>query len=170
MKTSTEGFQQSYNTQIAVDEGSQLIVGTGITSNAADNGQLMEMVQEVKAVTGVYPARVLADSGYRGEDNFRDLEEESIDGYIAQGREGKQDPSPCQGPASQRMYEKLKTTQGKAYYRRRKAIVEPVFGWIKEAVGFRRFSLRSLEKVSGEWDLMCTAINLKHLNATVCWL
>ena len=170
MKTSTEGFQQSYNAQIAVDEGSQLIVGAGITSNAADNGQLMEMVEEVKLVMGVYPGSVLADSGYRGEDNFLGLEKESIDGYIAQGREGKQHPSPSQGPASQRMYDKLKTTQGKARYRRRKAIVEPVFGWIKEAVGFRRFSLRSLEKVSGEWDLVCTAINLKHLNATVCWL
>ena len=75
----------------------------------------------------------------------------------------------CQkfGPSFPR---KLRTTQGKAHYSRRKAIVEPVFGWIKEAVGFRRFSLRSLEKVSAEWDLVCTAINLKHLNATVCWL
>ena len=170
MKTSTEGFQQSYNTQIAVDEGSQLIVATGMTSSAADNGQLMEMVEEVKSVTGIYPERVLADSGYRGEDNFLSLEKESIDGYIAQGREGKEDQSPSQGPASERMFEKLRTTQGRARYRRRKAIVEPVFGWIKEAVGFRRFSLRSLEKVSREWDLMCTAINLKHLNATVCWL
>ena len=153
-----------------MDEGSQLIVGTGITSSAADNGKLIEMVEEVKSVTGAYPERVLADSGYRSEDNFLSLEKESIDGYIAQGREGKQHSSPSQGSASQRMYEKLKTTQGKAHYRRRKAIVEPVFGWIKEAVGFRRFSLRSLEKVSGEWDLVCTAINLKHLNATVCWL
>ncbi|MCH8820060.1 MAG: transposase [Acidobacteria bacterium] len=170
MKTSTEGFQQSYNTQIAVDEGSQLIVATGMTSSAADNGQLMEMVEEVKSVTGIYPERVLADSGYRGEDNFLSLEKESIDGYIAQGREGKEDQSPSQGPASERMFEKLRTTQGRAHYSRRKAIVEPVFGWIKEAVGFRRFSLRSLEKVSAEWDLVCTAINLKHLNATVCWL
>ena len=170
MKTSTEGFQQSCNTQIAVDEGSQLIVGTGVTSSAADNGQLIAMVQEVKSVTGAYPERVLADAGYRDEDNFLKLEEERIDGYIAQGREGKQHPNPSQGPASQRMHEKLRTPKGRARYRRRKAIVEPVFGWIKEAVGFRRCSLRSLEKVSGEWDLMCTAINLKHLNATVCWL
>ncbi len=95
---------------------------------------------------------------------------ERIDGYIAQGREGKKHQSPPQEPASQRMSEKLRTIQGRAHYSRRKAIVEPVFGWIKEAVGFRRFSLRSLEKVSAEWDLMCTAINLKHLNATVCWL
>ncbi len=141
-----------------------------VTSSAADNGQLIAMVQEVKSVTGAYPERVLADAGYRDEDNFLKLEEERIDGYIAQGREGKQHPSPSQGPASQRMYEKLRTTQGRARYRRRQAIVEPGFGWIKEAVGFRRFSLRSLEKVSREWDLMGTAINLKHLNATVCWL
>ena len=70
MKTSTEGFQQSCNTQIAVDEGLQLIVGTGVTSSAADNGQLIAMVQEVKSVTGAYPERVLADAGYRDEDGY----------------------------------------------------------------------------------------------------
>jgi len=68
------------------------------------------------------------------------------------------------------MHEKLKTKAGRVQYRRRKAIGEPVFGWIKQALGFRRFSLRGIEKVTGEWDLVCLAVNLKRMNSLIRWV
>ncbi len=171
MKTSTEGFQQCYNVQVAVDESGQLIVATGLTQSAADNQQLIPMVEKVEAHTGKRPSRILADSGYRDEKNFQVLEEKKIDGYISLGRERK---SVSQVPdsnleATRRMYEKLNTKQGRNRYRRRKAIVEPVFGWVKEILGFRRFSLRGSDKVAAEWNLVCTAVNMKRLHATICW-
>ena len=171
MKTSTEGFQQCYNAQVAVDESGQLIVATGLTQSAADNQQLIPMVEKVEAHTGKRPSRILADSGYRDEKNFQVLEEKKIDGYVSLGREGKsvsQIPDPNL-EATRRMYEKLNTKQGRIRYRRRKAIVEPVFGWVKEILGFRRFSLRGSDKVAAEWNLVCTAVNMKRLHATICW-
>lgn len=160
---SSAGYVQAYNPQIAVDEDSRLIVGTLVSNNAADNGQLTPVLDEVKSVMGRDPQRVLADAGYKGEDNFLELEKRAIDGYISLAREGKAIPEPAADhPATQRMATKLRSEQGKQRYRRRKAIVEPVFGWIKEILGFRRFSVRGLAKVRGEWDLVCLAVNLKR--------
>ena len=173
MKTSAQGFQQCYNTQIAVEEGCQLILANGVTPSAADNGELLPLIERTEVVTGSPPQRVLADSGYRSEENFKKLEEKKIDGYVALGREGKkalpQEPD-SKNPASRRMCEKLQSEEGQVYYRRRKAIVEPVAGWIKEILGFRRFSLRGLEPVQGEWNLVCAAVNLKRLHAQMCWI
>jgi transposase len=165
-------FQQCYNTQIAVDDGSQLIVATGMTQSAGDNPQLLKLLEETEKNTKGRAQRLLADAGYRDEESFRVLEKQGIDAYIALGREGKkaaQEPPP-ELPASWRMAEKLKTEAGRAHYRRRKAIVEPVFGWVKQVLGFRRFSLRGIEKVSGEWDLVCLAVNLKRMNSLVRWV
>ena len=165
-------FQQCYNSQIAVDEGSQLIVATGITQSAGDNPQLPKLVDRTENNTKGRPKRLLADAGYRDEANFRDLEKQGIDAYIALGREDKkaaQEPTP-ELPASWRMAEKLKTEAGRAHYKRRKAIVEPVFGWVKQVLGFRRFSLRGIEKVRGEWDLVCLAVNLKRMNSLMRWV
>lgn len=160
-----QSFEQCYNAQAAVDEDSQLIVATGLTQCAADNGQLLEMVDRVESQTGVMPKQVLADAGYRDEEIFQKLEKK-IDAYVALGKEGQvaQGEANPELPATLRMQEKLKTPEGKARYARRKAIVEPVFGWIKEVLGFRRFSLRGLAKVSAEWDLVCLAINLKRMH------
>lgn len=172
MKTSTEGFQQCYNPQIAVEEDCQLILANGVTQNAADHQELMPLMEQIEEVTGSPPERVLADAGYKDEGNFKKLEKKKIDAYVALGREGKKvrhEPSE-KYPATGRMNEKLHTEKGRAYYRRRKAIVEPVQGWIKEILGFRRFSLRGLDQVVGEWNLVCTAVNLKRLHALVCWI
>jgi len=111
----------------------------------------------------------LADAGYKGEENFKQLESKKIDGYVSLGREDKRTNSiPDKGlRASRRMYRKLRRSPGKKRYKRRKAIVEPVFGWMKEILGFRRFSFRGLEKVRAEWDLVCLALNLKRLHALV---
>ena len=165
-------FQQCYNSQIAVEEGTQLIVATGVTQKAGDNGELLKILNKTVSNIGQKPERVLADAGYRGESNFLELEEQGIDGYISLGRESRkaaQEPTE-KDPASCRMYEKLKTETGRGRYRRRKAIVEPVFGWIKEILGFRRFSVRGLERVNGEWDLVCLAVNLKRMNSLIRWI
>ncbi len=165
-------FEQCYNTQIAVDEGSQLIVATGMTQSAGDNPQLPKLVDRTEKNTKGRPKQLLADAGYRDEANFLVLEKQGIDAYIALGREDKkaaQEPTP-ELAASWRMQEKLKTEAGRAQYKRRKAIVEPVFGWVKQVLGFRRFSLRGIDKVTGEWDLVCLAVNLKRMNSLIRWV
>jgi IS5 family transposase len=164
MKTG-DGFQQCYNAQAAVDEGSQLIVATTVTNGAADQGQLVPLVDAVRNNTGAVPTLTLADSGYASEDTFAALEARELVAVVALGREGKAsralDPERC--PATQRMAERLATAEGQAHYRRRKVIPEPVFGWIKEVLGFRRFRVRGLTAVTGEWHLVCLAQNLKRL-------
>ena len=165
-------FQQCYNPQIAVDDGSQLIVATGVTQSPGDNPELLKLLDRTESNTKATPERLLADAGYRDEGSFRVLEEKQIEAYISLGREDKKAPQEPteERPASGRMYEKLKTEAGRGHYKRRKAIVEPVFGWIKEILGFRRFSLRGIEKVSGEWDLVCLAVNLKRMNRLIRWV
>ncbi|MDA2939093.1 IS1182 family transposase, partial [Acidobacteria bacterium AH-259-A15] len=169
---SREGFIQAYNTQIAVDENTQLIVATGLTECAADNGELLPLVEEVERIAGQVPERVLADAGYKGETNLEQLEQKGIDAYVSLARERKKPSSrPDERyPASQRMYDKLQSSTGRMNYRKRKGIVEPVYGWIKEILGFRRFSLRAVEKVTPEWDLVCCATNLKRLHALFAWI
>lgn len=169
---SADGFTQAYNTQIAVDENTQLIVATGLTQCAADNGELLALVEEVERIVGEVPEQVLADAGYKGETNFEQLEHRGIDAYVSLAREKKKPSSrPDERyPASQRMYDKLQSSTGQMTYRKRKGIVEPVYGWIKEILGFRRFSLRGTEKVTPEWDLVCCATNLKRLHAMFAWI
>jgi transposase len=169
---SADGFTQAYNTQIAVDENTKLIVATGLTQCAADNGELLALVEEVERIVGEVPEQVLADAGYKGETNFEQLEHKGIDAYVSLAREKKKASSrPDERyPASQRMYDKLQSSTGQMTYRKRKGIVEPVYGWIKEILGFRRFSLRGTEKVTPEWDLVCCATNLKRLHAMFAWI
>ena len=119
------------------------------------------------------PEQVVADAGYKSEENFEGLEEREIDGYISfgeLGREGR-DPEPSENlPATlRRMFKKLGTEAGQTVYRRRKVIAEPVFGWVKQVLGFRTFSLRGLEKVEGEWGTWSVSpeenkLNLKRMN------
>jgi hypothetical protein len=165
MKTSL-GYDQCYNGQLAVDGDSYLIVATGLTQNAADNGELIGVVEKIKELTGEQPASLLADAGYKSEANFEALEQAGIEGYISLGREGKNPPQPPgpDRPASQRMEHKLNTPEGRALYRLRKGIAEPVVGWIKNILGFRQFSFRGTEKVAAEWDLICLGSNLRRLH------
>jgi transposase len=161
------GFEQSYNAQACVDEAHQIIVAVGLTNCAADNGQLIPMVEATQAVVGELPQQVLADAGYRSEENFVQAEAKNIDAVIALGREGKAAAAAQTSPsnqATQRMKEKLKSAEGAAAYRRRKVIVEPVFGWIKRVLGFRQFSFRGLKKTSAEWHLVCLAMNLRRMS------
>jgi len=162
MKTSS-GFDQCYNGQLAVDEASQLIVATGLTNCGADNAELLPLIDQAHATLGAHPREVLADAGYRGEATFQTLEGQGITAYISLGHETRpgKPPNPAHG-ATRRMADRLKSDAGRARYRRRKAIVEPVLGWIKAALGFRRFSMRGAAKARGEWTLVCLAVNLKR--------
>lgn len=158
-------FEQCYNAQAPVDGHSQLILACGLTNNAADNDELLPMIEAVKSNLGQLPKRVLADSGYRSEQAFAAVEEKRVEALVALGREGKDQTAidPKDYPATARMAERLATPEGQAHYRRRKVIPEPVFGWIKHVIGFRQFSLRGLTKVTGEWSLVCLATNVRHM-------
>jgi len=164
MKTSY-GFDQCYNGQIAVDAATQLIVATGLTNCAADNAELLPLLDQAHATLGEHPPDVLADAGYRAEATFQTLEARGITAYISLGHETRpgKPPNPAH-VASRRMADRLTSDAGRARYRRRKAIVEPVIGWIKEVLGFRRFSLRGVAKARGEWNVVCLAVNLKRLH------
>ena len=167
MKTSSEGFQQCYNAQVAVDGARQSVVATEVTANASDLGGLPALLNEVAETVCAQPETVLADAGYSNERDLADLETRGIDGYVSLGREGKtarpRDPGRC--PATSRMAEKLSTPAGRAAYAERKWLSEAPNGWIKHVLGFRRFSLRGLAKVRGEWDLVCLALNARRLHA-----
>src|SRR5215471_15651874 len=163
MKMGT-AFEQGYNAQAAVDADSQLIIANGLTPNAADNGELLPMIEAVENNLG-QPQRVLADSGYRSEQAFVALEQMGVEALVALGREGKNRTAIDREryPASARMAERLASAEGQGHYRRRKVNPEPVFGWIKHIIGFRQFSFRGLTKVSGEWNFVCLAINVRRM-------
>ena len=170
MKTRTEGYQQCYNAQVTVDGENQLLVANEVTTNASDQGQMIQQLDAVQATYGEVPETVLADADYSDERDLAELEARGIDGYVALGREGK--PPTKSGdletaPATQRMAKKLATEAGRAIYATRKWISEAPHGWIKEVLGFRRFSVRGLQKVQGEWDLVCLALNVKRLQSLI---
>ena len=174
----TGGFVQGYNCQVVVDSQAQILVAAALTQQANDKQQLMPMLLAVEKNTGEKPAKASADAGYFSEAQITDNQLQGIDLYVAPERlrhgekieeVGEQAPSSAQPTLIEQMREKLKTAQGHALYKMRKAIVEPVFGQIKEARGFRRFSLRGEPKVACEWQLICLTHNLlKLFRATVC--
>jgi len=164
MRMPSKAFDQSYNTQVAVDDAHQIIVASTVTQSANDHGQLLPVINEAFENTKLVPDRVLADAGYKNENDFAELAAMQIDAFIAVGREGKDAAKPKkEQPLTAAMREKLKTKEGREHYRRRKHIVEPVFGWVKRVLGFRAFSVRGLLKVAGEWNLVCLALNLRRM-------
>jgi len=168
MKTA-DGFEQAYNAQAAVDADSQVIVAEGLTNVGNDKQQVTPMAQEIQQNTGRTPRELSADSGYCSETNLEELERRGIRGYIATGRQKHGSASATRqgagrgGTHVQRMSRRLKQGGHRSRYRLRKQTVEPVFGQIKGARGFRQFYLRGLEKVADEWRLICTAHNLLKL-------
>ena len=148
MKTSAEGFQQCYNAQLTVEGEHQLIVATEVSSNASDQGHLVRLLDDVEATHGERPTTVLADAGYCNERDLATLEERGVDGHVALGRERRRDVAVDAGkyPATARMAQKLGTEAGAAQYAQRKWLSEAPNGWIKEALGFRRFGVRGLDK------------------------
>ena len=168
MKTAT-GFEQSYNAQVAVDGTAHMIVAADVTQSASDSGQLRPMLDQVQRNTKKTPKKVLVDSGYASEENLRSLQRRRIDAYVAMGRGEKTAGKEPAGPQRKKMHRKMKTRRAKDQYRKRKHIAEPPFGWIKSVLGFRSFSLRGLEKVTGEWSLVCLAVNMKRMCRQMAW-
>lgn len=164
MPTGGRSFGQCYNAQVAVDAEQQMVIAASVSQNPKDMGLLIPVVNAAFENTQKIPTRVLADTGYRNERDLQQLHDLGIDGYISIGREGKITRPPSdECPRSQAMLKKLTTKRGRARYRQRKHIVEPVFGWVKRVLGFRAFSLRGLRKVAGEWSLVCLALNLRRM-------
>ncbi len=168
----TKSFEQCYNAQAAVDETRQVIVATNLTQQPNDKQQVKPLVEKLKANTnGLTPKRTSADNGYYSEDNVEYLQNETIDPYLATGRlKHSELPQPAprgripkNATVKERMARKLRTIKGRCTYSKRKHIVEPVFGQIKETRGFRRFSLRGLNNVKDEWDLICLTHNMLKL-------
>ena len=172
MKTQ-EGFQQCYNAQAAVDAESQVIVACGLTNQSPDVQQLRPMLEAVHALNGRYPRELTADAGYASEANFTALAEAQTYAVIALRRYHRDepadaDPAPARSsnrwPHRNEMRLRLMTAEGKEFYKLRKQTVEPVFGQIKAARGFRQFLRRGQTAVKAEWAFLCTVHNLLKLH------
>ena len=163
-------FVQGYNAQIAVDSASQVIVAAEVTQETNDKKQLLPMLAQIATNLGQKPEKVSADTGYFSAANVTDESVKDVDLYVATGRDKQSDavqtsgdPPPPDASPKEAMRTKLRTAAGRAVYKMRKAIVEPVFGQVKEQRGFRRFSLRGKENVRREWRLVCAVSNLLKL-------
>jgi len=165
-------FVQGYNVQIVVDSEAQIIVACDTIDESNDKQQLAPMLAQVEENLGVKPEAASADSGYWSESQVSDERLKGIELHVATGKQkhGEASPvvveAPTQGEGLsplEAMKQKLKSEAGRAIYKMRKAIVEPVFGQIKEWRGFRRFSVRGKSKVRAEWKLICMTHNLLKL-------
>ena len=175
MKNSRDGgFSQQFNAQAAVEQDALLIVGLSLSNHANDQGEVAPTLATLPQELGT-PSAAALDTGYFSESNCTVLEAAGIDAYIATGRDphnagweayfapAGEPPAPS-ASRKEKMAYKLRTVVGKAIYRRRKCTIEPVFGQIKEVMGFRQFSLRGLPAATGEWCLVCLAYNLRRLH------
>ena len=179
-KSKREGYTQSYNAQAVVEaEGTQLIVGARVSASASDAGQLEKDLASIPEILD-RPTRALADCGFADRETFERLgrARPALELYVSVHREDAHaerrydfrppdkinPPKKLVDPVLVAMADKLKSAEGKAIYRKRASTVEPVFGIIKSVLGFRQFLLRGLKKVSGEWNLVCLAWNLKRLH------
>ena len=170
-------FVQAYNAQIAVDDKAQIIVAAEITQESNDKRQLAPMLERVEQNMGAKPEAATADAGYFSEDQLTDKRVEGIELYVATGKQkhGEAEPPGLLEPrdpsgsavechsAKEKMKQRLKTDAGRALYKMRKAIVEPVFGQIKAVRGIRAFRLRGIAKAGAEWKLLCATHNLLKL-------
>jgi transposase len=179
MKSSSSGgFEQAYNAQVAVDQDSFFIVACSLSNHHNDKAEAEPTLAALPPALGIPEAAAL-DNGFWSEQNRTALEERHIEPYIATGREPHHqswqerfaaEPEPPAEDASPqvKMAYKLRTEIGQAIYRLRKCTVEPVIGIIKAVLGFRQFSLRGLDPADCEWCLVCLAFNLKRFH-TLAW-
>ena len=177
MLSSDKSFIQAYNCQAAVDSQSQVVVACEATNQASDKPHLKPMVAQVKANAGAKPEKLSADAGYFSEENLKLMEKEGVEAYIPPDKQRHTEtlPSAPRGripkglSLKERMRRKLRTKKGQGIYSKRKVSVEPAFGQIKQARGFRQFLLRGLKKVNAEWRLICLTHNLLKLYTTRRW-
>lgn len=177
MPKSGGDFEQCYNAQASVDGDSRIIVGRHISQSTNDKKELEPALSELEKVpqSAGQVKKLNADNGYYSETNVEACEKAEMEPHIAMGREKHNrdfmerflpaGPEPDAGcGAVERMAHRMRTEEGRRTYSLRKQVVEPVFGIIKSVMGFRHFMLRGLEKVSGEWTLVCLAYNLKRMH------
>jgi len=177
MPTSGGGFEQTYNAQAGVDMDSMLIMENHVTQQPNDKQEIKPALQNLASLPDTLGKvdALAADTGYFSENNVKSCEQEHIKAYIATERDKHnqslkerfyqpQQTLPENADPVTTMKHRLKTLEGKKLYAKRKSTVETVFGIIKAVIGFRQFLLRGLESVSGEWDLVCIAYNLKRLH------
>jgi len=175
-----DGFQQAFNAQAGADVASRLIVGPRISQATNDKKELVPNLAQVRR--HVEPGSVLVDSGFASEAAVTTLEVDAqgqrtaVTVLCAMKREAhgrtvaqleKREDPPEPGPQAgftERMRHRTATAAGRALYKLRQQTIEPIFGIIKQTMGFRRFSLRGLAKVSLEWDLVCLAYNFRRLH------
>lgn len=163
-----DGFVQAYNAQAVVDADSQIIVAQDLSDRPTDVMLLGDLVGQIKTSTGRQATELSADAGYCCEGNLAILAKRKVRAYVATGKkrhgrariEGR-----GQQPRTKAMRRRLARGGHRSRYRLRKQTVEPVFGQIKQARGFRQFLLRGLEKTRGEWSLICMVHNLLKLAA-----
>jgi len=168
-----QGFELGYTAEIAVSDD-HLIVGQRVTQNATDNQSLLPMVEAVEQQTGSPPAQVVADSGFFSVANIQELAQRGIDGYVPDSNLARElntghraagiGRNRIRSPQLHRMRQKLRSPAGRAVYRRRKAVVEPVLGVLKQQRGMRQFRTRTLMKVGVEFTLAALAYNLTRLH------
>jgi len=158
-----DGYIQGYNAQAAVDAQAQIIVAQSLTNSMSDQDQLVPLIDGIKDNLGRKPKEASADAGYCSEANLAALADREVGAYLATGRARHPAEGRPKGPLVRAMRDKLKRAGRRTRYRLRKQVVEPVFGQIKQARGFRQFLLRGIEKVKAEWALICTAHNLTKL-------
>jgi len=174
---SSNGFTQAYNAQASVDVDSMLIVTSHVSQSPNDKKELastIESLQSLPETTGDVTT-LLADTGYFSEANVMTCTKAGIEPLIATGRQShnqslqerfaQAEPLPVKAGPVDKMKHRLKTDSGRKLYAKRKSTVEPVFGIIKQVMGFRQFLLRGLEAVSGEWLLVSMAWNIKRMFA-----
>jgi transposase/IS5 family transposase len=168
------GFVLGYTATVAVSED-HLILAQQVSQAGNDNGLLLPMLEAVERECGKGPGRVLADSGFFSQENVEELERRKMDAYVPDSHLGRElnggvrvrGHAAAHHPAQQRMRRKLRSPAGRAVYRRRKGIVEPVLGVLKEQRGMRRFRLRGLAKVAVEFTLAAIALHLTRIWRTV---
>jgi transposase len=174
-------FEQAYNAQAVVEVDSRLLVGQRVAQATGDKEQLVPTLRSIEPAAGSVK-EVLADSGFVSEAAVRAVEQDpdgqpsgtTVLAAVRRERHGRRIadlekralPSvpPSDAPFTQRMAHRTATTEGRARYKQRQQTIEPIFGIIKAALGFRRFLLRGLEKVSLEWTLVTLAYNFKRLH------
>jgi transposase len=164
----TKAFVQGYNAQVVVAGVPQIIVAQTVTSEPTDRQQLKPMMELMEQTLGVIPELTTADAGYWSESSIAEQQSKGRELLIPPDRgpdrvTGKLAANAPQGPAAQQMRQKLNESGSKKLYQKRAGMVEPVFGMIKETLGYRRFLLRGLQQVKGEWAIICTAFNLLKL-------
>jgi transposase len=170
MKTG-DGYVQGYNCQAAVDAAHQIIVAEVVTNQPPDPEHLVPVLVRIVDNCEAVPEKLIGDAGYFSENNVHEPQKWGVDPYIATGRQRHSETAtavrgraPSDITVKEAMARKLATKAGQAVYSRRKVIVEPVFGQIKEARGLRRFVLRGLRKVRGEWSLITLTHNILKLH------